>query len=262
MHLTKKGTKDLEGIVELLNSKHKLNLRVEVVNANLDAPIGHDSAYLGGFDMKIKLLSRVRIREAHPNQDWLPDETAEYTVASISFSELPSCGIAVVSDLYYINPKRHVSPFNVNMTDYTIIKNISKSFLWYIIERINTDDNTLSKHMRSGRFYNCRYGRAKTLMFTGLGDHAGLYEDMGFVKVAPYNNTRYMENTRFIYLLESRKEPNEKLRKYGNYPENAIANPKVPRFIKPKINIREEVTKHFGNKVSREKPVNTDELWA
>lgn len=247
MNITTKGVTYIESIAKLLGELTGLKVRCKIENYTEDSKRGFDSKAVGHPDIQILFTADIKQKYLY-GRDYMYDvfedmnkaewdeSTDTETLLIFRISELPPCGLCIVDGLSVFGVEDYwLENDGANMK---YIKGISRHCLdaMHVIMDIFATNDGLG-------VYRDRYSLGKTLMFAGNNLDNKIYPKLGFIKVAPYNNTRYEGNSRHIYLFESRKRRNEPIRKYKSFPKWAIKKFETIRNTRRKDSFFSEIGK-------------------
>lgn len=224
----KAGVPYIKKIAEVLSEKIGYKVSSTVTNNSYNSSRDADHRNQGNPDISIDFTSG------------LDHDDYDRVLLEFGISSMNPCGLSEVA---------HLSVYDDTMPG---VRGHCIDAMNAIIDIFATDDGDIIP-FGGGQIYEDRYALAKTLLFAGNGHSNELYEELGFVKVAPYNNTRYEPNTRFLYLFESRKEKKESIRKYGSFPKFAIAKFKPGKNLRRKVNFSDAVIAKYKPETKKPK---------
>ena len=222
MFIEKPGIRYVKSIASVLSDKIGEKVTVAISNFSKDSRNGVDHKKIGGSDISISFNTK-----------------RQGCTLKFSISEMSPCGLAEVNHLYIYSDKK-------DREYYIEAMNI-------IIDIFATTEGQKDPESVHAHLYADRYGMGKTLLFAGNDIENALYEELGFVKIAPYYNTRYDANTRHLYLFESRALKTELIRKNGSYPKYAITEFPARRDSRRKVDFYNAVVEK--NKPAAKKTV-------
>ena len=215
MHLEKEAQEYIAAIFNKFeeDSGFKYKVVLNFLNGSLLSKEGVDHSVSGGVDVTIS--AKVTFID--------DGYISHKTLFMMKISELPSCGIAVVSDLkvggvardYWPKKLKELSSF-----DYKPLRDMFNSIfgiftvmelsMYPPVTYVDEYTGETRDRMRKS-IVTSRYGAPYSLVFMGNTDlENDIYKAVGFVKTVPYYNTRYEPKSRYIYVYDSRKEEHDR----------------------------------------------------